>query len=133
MEKNYDSAPTKLMIYRISPMSKEGFERFGNKMQKHIAKSPLIHKPNIVLREIPCEVFKDDKSLAEYLLQYLPEGSYRASGWNKGATRTHVKLTKTLFNIEIFDVEQQQYSITNTRRLGYYGIRKYKNRVRQNE
>ena len=125
---NNQSAPTKLMLYSISPMTKEGFERWGQKQKKHINKSLTVHKPNLLLREIPPQVFETDTNLAEYLLQYLPEGTYRANGWMNGATRTRIKFTKTLFNIEIYDTEKGHYKIFNTRRLNYYGIRRNKNK-----
>ena len=123
-----------LVIRCRTRMSNEGYDRWGKRLKKHIAKSRYVFKPYSSTRAIgmpegiPVEVMKDDSVLGAYLIRtfLLAQGEeYSIQGFTGGKTKTHVKFTKTLFTINVLDADcdPPKFQLTGSGSLNRYFFR----------
>lgn len=76
---------------------------------------------------IPIQYMETDKALADFLIEHflLQEGFvYSIHGFTNGKTASHVKQTKSLMKLEVFDSENLKYNISGTGRLNRYWFRR---------
>jgi len=123
----------KILIRVRQPMSPSGWKRWGIKQRAHIARSKFVWHYYSSSRAIglkngvPVEVFKDNKTLATYLIDrfLLQEGmTYAIQGFTVGSSKTGIKFTKTLFMITVHDADTYKADIYKDGRLNRYFFRK---------
>jgi len=82
---------------------------------------------------IPVEIMANNKLLGDFLINTFLLGSgetFGFYGWTNGKTRTHVKLTRCLFIIEVYDANEMKYAIKKDGRLSRYWFRASKKKDR---
>lgn len=123
----------KFVLRKKEPMSNWGFQRWGIKQRKHIAKSPVVWKPYASSRDlkgidgIPVESLRTDAGIAEFFLDHFrlePNTSYALQLFTHRKTKTHVGFTSTIAIIEIHDPEKRAYTVSRSGNLNRYWFRK---------
>jgi len=130
----------KLMVKERMRMQPSSFLRWGRKSRAAISKSKYVWRTYSSTRAIgepngvPVEVMANDKTLAEWCINrfMLADGcTYGFHGWVVGKTRTHVKLTRCLFQLTVHSADAMKYDFHHTGLLNRYFFRKDKKHKRR--
>ena len=130
----------KFQVKMKVPMSQEGYNRWGHKQKKHISKHRYVYKTFHSTKQaglpdgIPIQYLTDDRTMGKYLIDlfYLQNGeTYSFHGYTCGKTRSHVKLTKTLFELEVHNADEYKFTIKNAWRFNRYWFKKGKKHTRR--
>ena len=144
LERDKDGHRTglKLQVKVKRRMSDEGFRRWSSYSKKQIAKHRFVHvvfhstKQAGLPNGVPINIMSDPQLMGRYLIDlfYLADGeTYSFHSWTAGRTRTHVKLTKRLFDLEVHNADQHKFTISNDWRLRRYWFRKGKKPERRSQ
>ena len=130
----------KILIRQKSPMSADGFLRWGVKQRVHIGKSKFVWKyysssrAMNMLDGIPVQYLKTDREFGIFLINYFYLGAgqtYTIQGWTHRRTSfgrggRGVGFTKKIFEIQVYNPEKYAFKILSST-LNRYWFRTQEN------